>query len=167
VGDYDDDGFEDYAVAGVVYDSPAVPGPARTNNGRIWIVAGKADLADVDLIDPDPGEVLFTVDGVYDQERLAQVGSAGDVNGDGVDDFILGSYVSTPWGTSVVASGQAYVLFGGGTATSIDLANLGSNGFAIRGPQRGRDRRHDQRADAARCIARDGALLDQWRADHG
>jgi uncharacterized Zn-binding protein involved in type VI secretion len=140
VGDYDDDGIDDYAVAGVVYDRPAIGDqPARTNNGRIWIVAGKEDVANVDLIAPAEGEVLATIDGAYAEERLGSSSMAGDVNGDGIDDFVVGSYTSTPWGPSVVVPGQAYVVFGG-SGDEIDLLTLGDEGFAIRGPQRGRDR---------------------------
>jgi hypothetical protein len=134
VGDYDDDGIDDYAIAGVVADTQG-----RTNNGRVWIVAGKEDVANVDLIDPAEGEVLATIDGALDDERLGSVSLAGDVDGDGIDDFVLGSYTSTPWGSGVAVPGQAYVVFGQSGA-EIDLANLGDAGFAIRGPERGRDR---------------------------
>jgi hypothetical protein len=83
--------------------------------------------------------VLLTVDGALASERLGQVAKAGDVNGDGIDDFVLGSYTSTPWGSAVAVPGAAYVVFGGSTG-SIDLASLGTRGFTIRGPQRQRDR---------------------------
>jgi hypothetical protein len=140
VGDYDDDGIDDFAVSGVVYDRPAIDDqPARTNNGRVWIVAGKEDVANVDLIEPAEGEVLATIDGAYAEERLGSSSLAGDVNGDGIDDFIVGSYTSTPWGAGVAVPGQAYVVFGG-SGEEIDLLTLGDEGFAIRGPQRGRDR---------------------------
>ena len=41
------------------------------------------------------------------------VASAGDVNGDGFDDLIIGAYKSDPHGSQ---SGAAYVVFGGGSA---------------------------------------------------
>src|SRR6185436_18088608 len=53
-------------------------------------------------------------------------------NGDGYDDIILGAPLSDLNGQR---SGASYVVFGkaGGFGT-IDLANLGSAGFVIRGP---------------------------------
>ncbi|HEX5176530.1 MAG TPA: integrin alpha, partial [Chthoniobacteraceae bacterium] len=62
----------------------------------------------------------------------SSVSAAGDVNGDGFDDFILSEY-SPPIGSR---SGQAFVLFGksSGFPASIDLDTLdGTNGFKISG----------------------------------
>jgi Ca2+-binding RTX toxin-like protein len=133
-GDVNDDGLGDIAIAGVVADTQS-----RTNNGRVWVVAGKEDVANVDLIEPDDGDVLVTIDGRGSEDRLGQIAPAGDVNGDGVDDFVLGAYTSTPWGSGVAVPGQAWVIWGDGPAT-VDLANVGSAGFTILGPQRQRDR---------------------------
>jgi len=136
VGDLNNDGLADFGVAEVAADTQG-----RTNNGRVWVIAGREDISDVDLTDPAAGQVLMTVDGAYNEERIGNIASAGDVNGDGTDDFVLGSYVSTPWGTSVAATGAAYVVFGGAGATGeIDTLDLGSKGFTINGPTRQRDR---------------------------
>ncbi len=134
VGDLDDDGLDDFAVAEVVADTRG-----RTNNGRVWVVAGRGDIADVDLLAPDEGDLIMTVDGALDEERLGNIARVGDVNGDGVDDFLLGSYTSTPWGSGVAVPGAAYVIFGGATG-EVDTASLGDAGFTIVGPTRQRDR---------------------------
>src|SRR4028118_1000184 len=60
------------------------------------------------------------------------VSSAGDINGDGIDDLIIGP----PYGYSPYSPpGASYVVFGGttvGTGGSFDLSTLdGSNGFVI------------------------------------
>lgn len=63
------------------------------------------------------------------------VSSAGDVNGDGFDDVIIGAPAATTSGGSY--AGASYVVFGRvwGLATS-DLASLdGSNGFKLSGPK--------------------------------
>lgn len=134
VGDINNDGLDDFFVAAVVADTQG-----RTNNGQVSIIAGRDDISDVNISSPAPGEVLATIDGVVDSERLGTVAKAGDVNGDGIDDFVLGSYTSTPWGSSIAVPGAAYVVFGGNFG-SIDLLTLGDKGFKIYGPQRQRDR---------------------------
>lgn len=136
VGDLNADGLDDFAVAEVAADTQG-----RTNNGRVWVVAGRDEISDVDLTAPAAGQLLMTVDGAYNEERIGNMASVGDVNGDGVDDFLLGSYVSTPWGSTVAATGAAYVIFGGAGATGeIDTLDLGTKGFTINGPTRQRDR---------------------------
>lgn len=134
VGDINNDGLDDFAVSAVVADTQG-----RNNNGKVWIIAGRTDISDVNVSTPAAGEVLLSVDGAIAEERMGSVAKAGDVNGDGIDDFLLGSYTSTPWGSSVAVPGAAYVVFGGNTG-NIDLLNLGTKGFKIFGPQRQRDR---------------------------
>jgi hypothetical protein len=61
------------------------------------------------------------------------VSSAGDINGDGYDDLIVGAYVTDVGG---INSGGTYVIFGaaGGFAPAIDLGALdGANGFRLDG----------------------------------
>jgi hypothetical protein len=134
VGDLDADGLGDFAVAEVAADTQG-----RTNNGRVWVVAGRDDIADVDLLAPADGDLIMTVDGAVSEERIGNIASVGDVNGDGVDDFLLGAYTSTPWGSGVAVPGAAYVVFGG-TTGAVDTAALGDDGFTILGPTRQRDR---------------------------
>ncbi|MCE3290239.1 MAG: hypothetical protein K0R83_2251, partial [Caulobacter sp.] len=62
------------------------------------------------------------------------VASAGDVNGDGVDDVIIGAFAADPNGA---LSGASYVVFGradGVFAADLDLNALdGTNGFRMNG----------------------------------
>ncbi|MFT4264789.1 MAG: Ig-like domain repeat protein [Nocardioides sp.] len=134
VGDVNGDHRADFAVAGIVADTQG-----RTNNGRMWIVAGQDDIADVSLASPADGQIIATIDGASSEERLGVASSVGDVNGDGRDDILLGSYTATPWGSSVAVPGAAYVVWGGGPS-QVDLAALGTAGFRINGPLRQRDR---------------------------
>jgi hypothetical protein len=63
----------------------------------------------------------------------ASVASAGDINGDGFDDFIIGAYSADPNGGY---SGAAYVVFGTATgfAAEVNLSTLnGTTGFKING----------------------------------
>src|ERR671932_545109 len=77
----------------------------------------------------------FAINGIaaYDQSGFS-VSSAGDVNGDGFDDLIIGARGADPNGIN--GAGQSYVVFGSnsGFAASLNLSALnGSNGFAING----------------------------------
>jgi Ca2+-binding RTX toxin-like protein len=62
------------------------------------------------------------------------VSTAGDVNGDGVDDLLIGAYRADPNG---YASGASYVVFGGagiGNGGNLELSALdGTNGFRLSG----------------------------------
>ncbi|VVM18271.1 hypothetical protein BSPWISOXPB_3038 [uncultured Gammaproteobacteria bacterium] len=50
------------------------------------------------------------------------VSSAGDINGDGLDDLIVGAYGANPNG---IDSGKAYIIFGKTDTNAVDLAKLG------------------------------------------
>ena len=62
------------------------------------------------------------------------VSSAGDVNGDGFDDILIGAYGADPGGDSF--AGESYVVFGKATGfgAALDLSTLdGTTGFRIDG----------------------------------
>ena len=65
----------------------------------------------------------------------SSVSGAGDINGDGVDDVIIGANGADPNGNSY--AGESYVVFGDSSAFSggvFELSSLdGSNGFVING----------------------------------
>jgi hypothetical protein len=81
------------------------------------------------------GENGFTLNGT-DAEGFSggSVSSAGDINGDGIKDFIIGAFGATVNGQN--NAGKTYIVFGTNTGfpANFNLANLnGNNGFAVTG----------------------------------
>ena len=81
----------------------------------------------------------FAIDGLDGNDQLGKsVSNAGDVNGDGYGDILIGAPGTDHNGSY---SGSVYVVFGKSTGFSatLDLANLASNaGFRIDGSAAGR-----------------------------
>ncbi|MFN7976118.1 MAG: hypothetical protein U0166_27930 [Acidobacteriota bacterium] len=111
------------------------PGVWRNAFARIAVAVALARMAvagcQVDLV------TLNGLDGFRlhgDQvggEAGYSVSGAGDVNGDGIDDLLVGA-----WKRSSAGQGSAYVVFGQSPprAASLDLASLdGTNGFVFNG----------------------------------
>ena len=81
----------------------------------------------------------FVINGINKfDESGAAVSSAGDVNGDGINDILIGAKRGDPNGNN---SGQSYVIFGNqnlGDNDSLSLDSLdGTNGFVINGERVG------------------------------
>ena len=128
-GDVNGDGYGDLIVGGQGSDA------GGANSGAAWVVFGKASgfAADLGLASLN-GTNGFQLTGLAAGDVLGRsVSGAGDVNGDGVDDIIVGTPVANAAGP---ASGVAYVVFGATSpfSASFNLASLdGTNGFRIEG----------------------------------
>jgi hypothetical protein len=104
----------------------------NTNSETITVSVDGADdelVASIDLSSLD-GSNGFKLSGVRSGDHTGlSVSSAGDVNGDGIGDVIVGAVFADPAGVSYVVYGAA-----GGLAANIDLASLdGTNGFKLTG----------------------------------
>ncbi|MEL7027685.1 MAG: cadherin-like domain-containing protein, partial [Pseudomonadota bacterium] len=81
----------------------------------------------------------FRIDGAASRDNAGvSVSDAGDVNGDGIDDLIIGAFLAD--GAGGADAGAAYVVFGGsgGFPDALDLSTLnGVNGFRIDGTSDG------------------------------
>jgi hypothetical protein len=133
-GDINGDGFDDLIV-GAPYGSPN-----GFRSGFSYVIFGKpgAFPRDFDLSTLN-GANGFAVSGVATNDYAGRtVGAAGDLNGDGFDDLILGAPEADPNG--LIGAGTTYVLFGKATgfAPNLSLSSLnGSNGFRINGAAAG------------------------------
>ena len=133
-GDINGDGYDDLIVNAP---RPYTPVYANYSPGSSYVIFGKASgfSADMDLTGLD-GENGFRLDGValYDSSMSTPVSGAGDINGDGYDDLIVGEAYFHPHGNPLDSN---YVVFG--KASGFDavqsLSELdGSNGFRLNGP---------------------------------
>ncbi|TYP78771.1 FG-GAP repeat protein, partial [Maritimibacter alkaliphilus HTCC2654] len=127
-GDFNGDGIDD-----VMFASPNLPGPDGANQGKTYVVFGVAGTrANTDVASLAPGSFIeITGDAAIDYSGHG-VAHAGDVNGDGIDDIIIGALGANGAQND---SGAAYVIFGKSSGLAdIDLGSLSSSdGFKING----------------------------------
>ena len=134
VGDLNGDGKADL-VLGAWRASPGGRGLA----GTVYVLFGQANAfpAAFNLTTLN-GANGFKVEGLNGSDYLGySVSTAGDLNGDGKADLVLGAYGVSPGGASKRSeAGTVYVLFGQAATfpAVFDLTSLnGSNGFKVEG----------------------------------
>jgi len=135
IGDVNGDGHDDLLIGSLSADLTG-----RTDAGVSYVVYGRQggfgtslDLASLTAAQG------FAITGVnaFDYSG-ASVRAAGDVNGDGLADFLIGA----PWGEAAQGTnaGESYLVFGraGGFGTGLDLSTLnGATGVTFRGDAAG------------------------------
>ena len=162
------DGYDDLIIGA----RGANPNGARS--GETYVVYGGAStpgtggVLDLSALDGASG---FTLTGIDPGDVSGySVSSAGDVNGDGYDDLIIGARGADPNGSR---SGETYVVHGGARAPGTDgvlaLSALdGSNGFVLTGTDPGdRSGRSVSSAGDVNGDGYDDLIIGANRADPG
>lgn len=165
-GDLNGDGIEDLVIAATG------AGSNGSNAGATYVVFGGAGLGSTGAIDLASlnGTNGFVINGVNQSDRSGESATcAGDINGDGIDDLVIGARYAGSYGQAI---GASYVVFGGagvGAGGALDLASLnGTNGFVINGIDTGD--RSGKAASAAGDVNNDGIddlVIGAFMADPG
>ncbi|MCM2506084.1 integrin alpha, partial [Aureimonas altamirensis] len=122
-GDFNGDGLTDLLVSAPYNDG------AGGDAGRVYVVYGRTSTAPINLSAIAAGNGGFALSGEGSANRLGiVVSAAGDVNGDGLADIVMGAYTYGP------NTGRGYVIFGrtGGVAPTLSGIEAGTaGGFVI------------------------------------
>lgn len=128
-GDINGDGIDDLIVG--VRTGEAI---GFSNSGQIHVIFGTSswtsDGLDVNELDGTNG---FTINGIDNNDEAGSaISSAGDFNGDGFDDILIGAHEANQT-QPIDAAGEAYVVFGAEIFESdFNLSGLdGISGFSI------------------------------------
>jgi hypothetical protein len=135
-GDLNGDGYDDVLIG-----APGATPPEHTGSGagQTYVIFGSSSVGSGGAMDRTmlDGTTGFAVNGIHwGDESGSSVSDAGDVNGDGFDDIIIGAPRA---GLAIdrYECGQAYVVYGGtgvGTSGAVDLDSLdGTDGVRFDG----------------------------------
>ncbi|MHC0061785.1 Ig-like domain-containing protein [Nostoc sp. UIC 10890] len=132
-GDINGDGIDDLIIGAQNADSNG-----NRTAGKSYVVFGGSSVGSTGSLNLSSlnGSNGFVINGIDASDISGfSVSNAGDINGDGIDDLIIGAANADPNGNSL--AGESYVVFGGssvGSSGSLNLSSLnGSNGFVING----------------------------------
>lgn len=121
IGDVNGDGLADQIIG------------QNTTGGRVYVVYGHTGSSPVDLNTVSGGIGGFFIEGASARAYIGQaISAAGDVNGDGYADLLVGSTADAP--------GTAFVLFGNSSGANIQVSAVAAGsdpGFAIIGEASG------------------------------
>jgi hypothetical protein len=118
-GDINNDGYDDMIIGAPYY---------STYTGKVYVIYGGSSLTNINLASLTASQG-FTLTGAGSNYFTGySVSTAGDVNKDGYDDMIIGAPIYSN------QKGIVYVIYGGSSLASINLASLTeAQGFTLTG----------------------------------
>ena len=133
-GDINGDGIDDLIIG-----APNADTNGKDSAGESYVVFGNSNGFDARFklseLDGTNGFVLRGINGggFFGGGSGTSVSGAGDINGDGIDDLLIGAPDAE---TSGIRAGESYAVFGSskGFEASLELSELdGTNGFILQG----------------------------------
>lgn len=120
-GDVNGDGLSDLIMAGQLADG------SGTDAGKFYVIFGKTSNTGINVaaLTASTNTFGFVINGSSSGDFAYNVSSAGDLNGDGLDDLILGAPGADGSGANI---GKAYVVFGKTDGTPVDVSALSAAG---------------------------------------
>ena len=130
-GDINGDGFNDIIIGAYLAD-----GNGKADSGISYIIFGKPSFSTINLASLTSAQGIKISGATAGDNSGYSVSGAGDFNGDGYDDVIVGAYQADSNGRAY--AGTSYLIFGKSSLSDIDLASLSSSvGFKILGAASG------------------------------
>ncbi len=134
--DINDDGVDDIVVSSPLSEGPEID--FRTDRGEVYVIYGGKQLPKT--VDIANGEQNATVIGAEGFALTGDSMTAADVNGDGIDDLIIGAPFAgrdpgTPPGGHRTELGETYVVFGSKNLKSVIRTGERQEDFTVVGPE--------------------------------
>jgi hypothetical protein len=153
MADLNNDGIDDLVVAAFRADVPGKPGQDREDGGKVYVIVGTPTLEGV--LDLATASASLTVVAADNEDDLGSALASGDVNGDGVDDVLIGAYRADGPDNARRDAGETYVVFGGSSLPSSVEIGRGEQDVTVLGADPG-----DRLGGALASVDIDGDGID-------